>query len=270
MNSLDLYLDTILPSKPKKTLINDCCLDKENIKLSDNLLLFVCIECGTVHKDNLYHVDYYSKYKNPNYVKTFIPYSNKYRHLYRLNKWSNYSYKEVQQDKLLKEIDIKLEDFDREIRDFTKISFVKIYDKLSIRAKIKDSLIVYCIYQSSLMLKKPVEIDDLLKLFEISIKNYLDLNKKLTTDRLFYLKEMNEYLSLIDNKINKNYLIQIYNDFLTFNDRKFNNKSIVLGIIYFIISKDKDFKKKEFYELFNISKSSIKNVKKFITKNNII
>ena len=34
--------------------------------------------------------------------------------------------------------------------------------------------------------------------------------------------------------------------------------------------KEKDFKKKEFYEIFNISKSSIKNVGKFIVKNKII
>ena len=268
MEALDLYLDSILPKKEEP--LPTCCDNKDNIVLSDNLLLYVCIECATVQTNTPHHKDYYSKYKNPNYVKTFIPYSNKYRHLHRLNKWSNYSYKEVQQDKLLKEIEAKLIDFDREIVDFTKISFAKLYDKLSIRAKIKDALIVYCIFQSSLMLKKQVEIDDLLKLFNISIKNYNDLNKKLTDDNLFYLKEINEYLELIDNKIKKNYLITLYNDFLVFNNRKFNNKSIVLGIIYHILSKKSDFKKKDFYKLFNISKSSIKNVGKFITNNKII
>ena len=268
MKQLDLFLESYLPPQPEKPIT--CCDNKENIVLSDNLLLYVCVECACVQKGNLYHKDYYSKYKNPNYVKTFIPYSNKYRHLHRLNKWANYSYKEVQQDKLLKEIDVKLIGFNREIVDFTKISFAKLYDKLSIRAKIKDALVVYCIFQSSLMLKKPVEIDDLLKLFNISIKNYNDLNKKITDDNLFYLKEINEYLELIDKKIEKNYLIRTYNDFLTYNNRKFNNKSIVLGIIYFILSKDKDFDKKDFYELFNISKSSIKNVGKFINKNKII
>ena len=125
-------------------------------------------------------------------------------------------------------------------------------------------------YQASLMLKKPLDIDSLLKLFDISIKNYNDLNKKIPDDKLFYLREMNEYLELIDNKIEKNYLIQTYNLFLEFNKRKFNNKSIVLGIIYHILSKDKDFDKKEFYQIFNISKSSIKNVGKFIILNKII
>ena len=269
-SQLDTYLDTILPPKPEKPKPSPCCMNKDNIELSTNLLLYVCIECGLVQKGNLYQKDFYDRYKNPNYVKTFIPYQNKYRHLHRLNKWANYSYKEVQEDKLLKEIDDKLKDFDRDIRDFTKISFAKKYDKLSIRAKIKDALIVYCMYQASLMLKKPLEIDELLKLFDISIKNYNDLNKKLPDDKLFYLKEMNEYLELIDNKIDKNYLITTYNDFLEHNNRKFNNKSIVLGIIYYIISKEKDFKKKDFYEMFNISKSSIKNVGKFIVKNEII
>ena len=201
MNTLDLYLESILPPKPEKPKPSPCCLNKENIHLSENLLLYVCVECGLVQQGNLYHKDFYSKYKNPNYVKTFIPYQNKYRHLHRLNKWANYSYKEVQQDKLLREIDTKLVDFDREIKDFTKISFAKLYDKLSIRAKIKDALIVYCMFQASLMLKKPLEIDDLLKLFNISIKNYNDLNKKLIVDKLFYLKEINEYLELLDNKI---------------------------------------------------------------------
>ena len=270
MNTLDLYLESINPTPKKEYKGNLCCLDKSNIHLSTSLLLYVCVSCGLVQKGNLYQKDFYDRYKNPNYVKTFIPYTNKFRHLHRLNKWANYSYKEVQEDKLLREIDVKIKDFDREIKDFTKISFAKLYDKLSIRAKIKDALIVYCIYQASLMLKKDVEIDDLLKLFNISIKNYNDLNKKLTVDKLFYLREINEYLSLIDNKIEKNYLITIYNDFLEYNKRKFNNKSIVLGIIYYITSKESGFKKKDFYELFNISKSSIKNVGKFIVKNKII
>ena len=249
---------------------DNCCDDEGNIILSENLNIYVCCECGTVSNKTPHNVDFYDKFKNPNFVKSFIPYSNKYRHLYRLNKWSNYSYSEVQMDKLLKEIDRKMENFDSELTSFTKMNFKNIYSKISIRAKIKDGLIVYCIYKSSLMLKRDIDIDVLLKLMNVSIKNYNDLNKKLKDDKLFYLDTMNEYLELTDNKIIKKDLIRYYNNFLILNKRKFNNKSILLGIIFFILKQDKEFDKKEFFNIFNISKSSIKNVGKFIVSNDII
>lgn len=268
MLQLTLYLDTLIP-KPKPKPIT-CCSYKENIIISESLLLYICGECGTVVDGYLYEMNYYEKFKNPHIVKTYIPYSYKYKHLNRLNKWGNYSYHEVQMDKLLKEIDIKLIDFDNEIKSFTKIIFKQMYKNLSIRAKIKDSLIVYCLFKTSLMLKKELDLDVLLKLFNISIKNYNDLNKKLEKDKLIYCKDLNEYLQHLHYKMNKNNLIVIYNKFLEFNNRKFNNKSIILGIIYYILENNKEFNKKDFFKIYNISKSSIRNVKIFIRDNSII
>jgi len=245
-------------------------MNKDNIHLSTSLLLYVCVECGLVQKDNLYTKDFYDRYKNPNIVKTYIPYQYKYRNICRLNKWGNYSYHEVQEDKLLKEIDMKLVNFDRDITNFSKVLFTQLYRGLSIRAKIKDSLVVYCLFRTLLYLNRPVEIDDLLKLFNISIKNYLDLNNKLKDSKLLYLKEMNTYIELADNKIKKNDLIKIYSKFIEYNKRKFNNKSILLGIIYTQLSKEEDFDIKDFYHTFLISKTSIKNVSNFIKTHKII
>lgn len=267
MDKLDLYLDEIYPIEKK--MVDKCCIDKRNIILSPNLLMYVCIECGKV-QDYHYLKDYYDKFKNPLIVKTYIPYTNKYHHLHRLNKWSNYNYHQVQLNRLLIEISIKLKDMDREVVDFTKIFFSQIYKNLSIRGKIKDALVVYCIFKSSLMLKKDVDIDDLLEMFNISIKNYNDLNKKLPDDKLLYFKEMNYYINITNNIINKNKLIQIYNDFLIYNQRKFNNKSIILGIISYILRDNKDFDEKYYRNTFGISKISLINIKNFIIKYKII
>lgn len=270
MNNLSLYLETINPTPTKKPKYEPCCYNKRNIQLSPSLLLYVCVECGVVHFDIPHHEDMYDKFKNPHIVKTYVPYTYKYRHLHRINKWGNYEYKEVQLDKLLREIeDVMYNKFDRQLIDRTKALFTGHYDKLSIRAKIKDSLVAYCIYKISIDIKKPVDIDEIMKLLNISVKNYNDLNKKLTEDVLFYPKNINEYLKVIDNKIEKNYLIITYNKFLVLN-QKFNNKSILLGLIYYILIHKKDVSKKFFYENFDISKSSIKNIRKIIKENDLI
>ncbi len=270
MNQLSLYLETIHPTPKKKPEYEPCCYDKRNIQLSPHLLLYVCIQCGVVHFDIPHQEDMYDKFKNPHIVKTYIPYQYKYRHLHRINKWGNYSYKEVQLDKLLNEIENVMHDrFDRQLIDRVKALFTGHYDKLSIRAKIKDSLVAYCIYKISIEIKKPVDLDEIMKLLNVSVKNYNDLNKKLPEKKLFYPKNINDYLGLIDNKIEKNYLIIMYNDFLIL-DRKFNNKSILLGLIYYILSHKPNFIKKEFYENFDISKSSIKNISKIIVEHKLI
>ena len=270
MDTLTLFLNEKFPTPKKSPKYEPCCYDKRNIQLSPSLLLYVCIECGLVHFDIPHEQDIYDKFKNPHIVKTFIPYQYKYRHLHRLNKWGNYSYKEVQLDKLLTEIESVMNDkYDRQLIDRTKALFTELYDKLSIRAKIKDSLIVYCIYKNSINIGKTIDLDILLELLNVSVKNYNDLNKKIPIDKLFYPKNINEYLYLIDNKIKKDYLIILYNKFLVLN-KKYNNKSILLGIIYFILSKKDDFDKKDFYRTFDISKSSIKNISKIIIENELI
>lgn len=265
MEALNLYLEKTIPTPVNKS---PCCID-ENLQLSESLMIYVCRVCGTVDSNTPNNVDFYDKHKNPKIVKTYIPYSNKYRHLHRINKWGNYDYHEVQLDKLMKEIDVKLKDYKRDEVSFTKGLFSIMYKNLSIRAKIKDSLIAYCLFTALLTKNRKADIDEILKVLNISIKNYTDLNKKLDKDKLIYLKEMNTYLKLIDYKIEKNDFIQMYSKFIEVNNRKFNNKSILLGIIYHELNKRDDFDKKDFYTTFSISKTSIKNVCAFITQNNI-
>ncbi len=264
MEALNLYLKKSTPT-PNKSL---CCTD-ENIVLSESLLVYVCKECGTVDNETPNNLDFYDKHKNPKIVKTYIPYSHKYRHLHRINKWGNYDYHEVQLDKLMKEIEVKLVNYKRDEISFTKGLFSIMYKDLSIRAKIKDSLIAYCLFTALLTKNRKADIDEILKVLNISIKNYIDLNKKLTKDKLIYLEEMNIYLKLIDYKIEKNDFILKYSKFIETNNRKFNNKSILLGIIYYELNKNEKFDKKDFYTKFSISKTSIKNVCVFIKENDI-
>ena len=266
MDSLTLYLEEHKHIETKST--HNCCNNK-TMTLSDNLLLYVCVNCATVDSGHPHEISYYDKFKNPRIVKTFITYSYKHKNICRLNKWGNYVYAEVQEAKLLKEIQAKLIGYDREIIQYTVALFSILYKDLSIRAKIKDSLIAYCLYSGMLYHKKEVEIDDILKLMNITIKNYLDLNNKLKEDALFYLEEMNTYLKLIDYKITKNDFIRMYSEFSKYNKRKFNNKSILISIIYYVLNKDKNFDKDEFYDTFSISKTSIKNVCLYIEKNKI-
>ena len=269
MNNLTLQLEK-LNLIPKPTTINHNCCNNKSMVLSDNLLLYVCRNCATVDSGHPYEIDLYDKFKNPRIIKTYIQYSYKYRAICRLNKWGNYIYAEVQESKLLKEIEEKVSGYDREVIQYTVALFSIIYKELTIRSKIKDSLICYCLYSGMIHYNKNPEIDDILKLLDVSIKNYLDLNKKLKSDGLFYLQEMNTYLKLIDYKITKNDYIEMFSNFYYFNKRKYNNKSILLSIIYYVLNKDKNFDKSDFYENFSISPVSIKNVCAFIDENNII
>jgi hypothetical protein len=238
--------------------------------LSENLLLFVCKECAIVHFDIPHNIDFYDQFKSPNIVKTYIPYAAKTRHLTRLQKWSNYSHKEVQLYKLIQYINEKVNGkFDREVIDFTKIHFSRLYEQLKVRAKIKESLMVYCIYSCSLTFKKKIDIDELFKIFKVSDKNYNDLNGKLIEHPLFYPTNINKYLDLIDNKLDKNYLIIKYNKFLQ-KKNTFNNKTIILGIIYFCLKEKGLLDKKDFFNIFSVSKGSVKNIVKFIEENSIV
>lgn len=262
---LDLYLDTISP--PNNNNKKPFCCRGMRIELNEDLGLYSCRSCGVIYKQP-YIKDDFDKNKIPGCVKSYIPYTYKHKHLTRLSNWTNYNYKEVTMNNLLKFIDKKMrDDFDSEVIMFSKILFKHKYSDLSIRAKIKNALIVYCIFQTCLSLKRDVDIDNIIRLFNISIKNYNDLNKKLKEDRLYYLYEMNEYLKILNMKDRKNEVIRLYNLFLEKCKKKFMKKSVMLGILYFL-NKDEKIKK-NFFKIFQISKSSIKNVICFIDKYNV-
>lgn len=265
---LDNFLNEMYPKTPKKSDYNPCCQHKKNRVLSDNLCLYVCCKCGRVLKNEPNNQDFYDKYKTPNVVKTYINYTSKYRHLTRLQNWSNYSHSEVQLHKILTFIEEKIRyKYNNDIVDFSKIMFKRLYKDMSVRANIKKALIVYCIYSTSITFSKIISLDELFHLFNISIKNYNDLNKKLLENRLFYPPNIDEYLKYFD--IDKNIIIIKYNNFLNINN-SFNNKTILLGLIYFMAEQENKLEKKKYFDTFSISKGSIKNICIFIKDNKLI
>ena len=262
-NKLDEFIDIHFP---KQKIIYKCCNNRD-IQLSQSLLLFVCVSCGVV-TDTPFTKDFYDRYKNPLFIKTLIPYRPKTRHLTRLSKWANYSYKEVVLTNNLEYINSKLGHLDRDVLLFSKVLFKQIFPNMKIRAKIKDALIIYCYYSTSMVCNKEIEIDELLNIFNISIKNYNDLVFKLDDNKLYYYENLNEYLEITDLYSQKNKIIKLYNLFLTNTSKRFMKKSIILGIIYKLV-KDENIKKK-FFKLFDINKSSIKNITKYINEYKII
>ena len=259
MNKLDEFLKTYLPNEDK--ILKSCCDNKEMI-ISPNLIKYVCINCGTTN-DNIYTVDDIEKFKG-NYVKTFIGYSANSklrRKIYRLQKWTNYDRLDIKMNEYLEYIS-NLPIDDELVITFTRIKFKELLPKMNIRGNNRKALICYCLYNSYLYYKKDVDIDELMVMLEINYKNYNDTNKKIPYNRIFYIEKINYYLGLIDNKINKNYLISIYNLFYNISD-EFNKKTLVIGLIYHILEEkeigklSKDKMRINFLELFKISDSSL-------------
>lgn len=273
MKTLDNFLDDYLKKEDNnQKKINKCCMNKENIVLSDNLLLYVCVECAMVQTE-IYTKDFYENGKIPGCVKTYIPYQRNNHSIRRLHRWNNYSYKEVHMRKLVDEIDNKLKNIDfidKEIKMFSIIKFKSLYDKISVRAKIKNALIVYCIYVISISLDRPIDLLLLLSIYNLNIKNYNDLVNKLKEDKLFYSRFIDIYFSKLDIEIDKINFVLKYNLILKYNNRKFNTKTILLGLLYNILLKEDKLDKIKFYNTYSISKNSIKSISKFIKQNNII
>ena len=259
MNKLDKFLKTYLPNEDK--IIKSCCNNKQMF-ISPNLIKYVCINCGITTND-IYNVDDVEKFKG-NYVKTFIGYSanSKLRSkIYRLQKWNNYDRLDIKMNEYLEFI-TNLPIDDELVITFTRIKFKELLPKMNIRGNNRKALICYCLYNSYLYYKKDVDIDDLMVMLNINYKNYNDTNKKIPYDKIFYIEKINYYLGLIDNKINKNYLISIYNLFFNISD-EFNKKTLVIGLIYYILEEKendkllKDIMRIKFLDLFKISDSSL-------------
>lgn len=259
MNNLNKFLETYLPNEDK--ILKSCCNNKKMI-ISPNLIKYVCINCGTVN-DNIYTIDDIEKFKG-NYVKTFIGYSpnSKLRSkIYRLQKWTNYDRLDIKMNEYLEFI-TNLPIDDETVINFTRIKFKELLPKMNIRGNNRKALICYCLYNSYLYYKKDVDIDELMVMLKINYKNYNDTNKKIPYDKIFYIENLNYYLGLIDNKINKNYLISIYNLFYNISD-EFNKKTLVIGLIYYILEEQEKNKlliekmRMDFLIKFKISDSSL-------------
>ena len=264
MEKLNQFLDTILPEKePKKDDKNQCCKDKDNRIYNDDYGWNVCSSCGTVI-DMIKEVNDF-RCNMSSIIKTFIPMSYKFNKLVRLHKWSNYSYYEVRDNKLMKFID-ELPIRNKEIKNFSKIIFLEEFKKVRTRAKVKMGLVAYSIYKSHIIFKEEIDIDELFDLLDINFRHYNSANKKLESDKLLYPLNINKYLKMIDNKLNKNELIRIYNDMLEKYD-KYNSKTFLISIMYYMLNKQENFDKKEFLEKFKISENSINGVLDYIKVN---
>lgn len=234
-----------------------CCQEQDFI-YSDGLGLFVCVRCGTIDKQRQKEVAEFV----PNISfssKTVIPYSAKFRHLHRLQKWENYDYYEVRDYKL----QLQFNDYplDKDLNRVSQIKFFDEYKNIKIRGNIKLGLVCYAIYSAHLDLKRTVDIDDWFKFLKITSKHYNNANKKLYGNKLFYPDNINKYLKIIEYKVDKNFLIRTYNEFLIKDDYKYNTKTILSSLIYIELEKTKEIPN-EFFKLFKISKSSIQKIKK--------
>lgn len=263
MNTLTNYLDTILQKKEKP--INPPCCDNKRIIYDKNNFWNCCSSCGLVI-DFTKEVPTYQE--NISFiVKSFIPMSYKWKNIVRIHKWSNYSYYEVRDDKLMKFID-NLPIRNREIKNYSKVIFLHEFKKTRTRAKVKMGLLCYSIYKAHIIFKEEVDINELFDLLDITDKHYNSAVKKLTEDKIFYPKNIDKYLKIIDNKIKKNYLIRIYNDFLE-KYQKYNSKTILLSLIYYVLREKKELDKKVFFKKFNISSNSINTIITFIDDNDV-
>lgn len=257
MDKLTKYLDTILPlPNPIKSAFNPCCRIKRNRYYNGDSCWYVCVECGLIISF-IKEVPEYQK--NISFiVKTFIPMTYKTRHLVRLQKWSNYDYYEIRDNNLVNFIDtLPIEN--REVKNIAKVIFLQEFRKIKTRAKVKRGLICYAIYKSHLIFKKDIDLDDWFKILDIKVKHYNNAIKKLRYNKLFYPKNINIYLKMIDNKINKNYLIELYNTLIQ-QYKKYNTKTILISLIYFVLQERKLLNQKDFFIKFNINIQVIKEV----------
>ena len=136
-----------------------------------------------------------------------------------------------------------------EIKNYSKVIFKEEFKKVRTRAKVKYGLICYAIYKAHLIFNEDIDLDDLFELLEITDKHYNSSNKKIKTDKLYYPKNINKYIALTGNKINKNFLIQAYNTFLE-KYNKYNSKTIILSLIYYFLREKGELNKKKFFKKF--------------------
>ena len=246
---------------------SSCCSDECNIQESPNLLLPVCRVCGTVVEMMTFDdpVEYWKS--NSTEPKTWIPYSYKLYNIHRLHKWQFVPYSETEINKLFRYID-SLEGFSDNVKRVSKISLKDFYitDKIVSRNNVRRGLICYCIYYAHLYLKVNVELTDLFVLLKIKTHHYNSAVKKINNNQLFYPENLDVYLKTIKVDLDKNNLIRLYS-LLYSRNIKFNKKSIILGVIYFVLEKQKI--KTNFFIKFNISKTSIAKILKYMDENDI-
>ena len=265
----------------KKIEKKDCCENKE-LSLIDNF--YVCINCAIVHNN-----DDYEKLDNGKFFNTFNPkfqvstkieYKNKYKKLYRLQKWNNYNYKEntLQESfrdikKIGKKYNITIKLLDEACKIYNNI-YMK--ENISSRNKIKKCIYIFCIYQTLFNnnCTNDINIFNVLKDYKLSINNFNSCLIKLDINLFFLHEDMEKFIKITKENykidININYLIELYNQNLIKlknNNIKINKTSLLIYIFYKLIKEENI---KNFINLFSISRMTLtKIINKMELFNNI-
>ena len=243
--------------------MDTCCSDEWNIRVSENLLLPICIICGSVvnEPEEVVIPDYW---KNALVCKTWVPFHPNYRHIQRIHRWNADTYAETELQKLYRFLDNL--NLDANVIRISKLNIKKYYyeEKIVSRSKIRLGLLVFCIYEAFIYLKIDINIDELFYLLDITSTHYNTAVKKLSKNRLFYPLEINKYLKMIDYSIDKNYLIRFYS-YMIEKNLKCNKKSIILGIIYYLLKKQG--KSTTIFVKLKIPRKSVDRICKYIEEN---
>ena len=190
----------------------------------------VCIKCGKVQEEEpLEDVDFGQNFSIIN--KTNISYSSKTKALSRIHKWLSYDYYENRNNDLKKYIEqFKLE---RKLKDLVEYIFFEKYNKIRTRGKIKKGLICYSVIRAHVIKNKPFDFKEWFTFFKITHQNYNNAVSKLSKDFLFYPKDIDYYMKITDNKLDKNEVIIEYNSIIErIQNKKFNTKTLLSYVVY--------------------------------------
>ena len=248
----------------KEEIIEDCCNNKKII-IDEPKNIEICKSCGNTEIYIELIQDNYITQTNPKYrLTSIIPYSFKYKHLNRIQKWNNYSYKENTALKSYKTIrNLGLEfNLNNEIINNAIQLYKKFYyqDKISTRNKIKRSLFIYCLFYFSFN-NNFFDIFEKLKIKNLSVTHFNKAISRSNLNEYFLQVNMKKYIQLIEKKYKKFFelkqVIIKYNELLKKND-KFNTNSILILVFYRLlnITNEND----EFFNLFDISKFTLKKI----------
>ena len=239
----------------------DCC-DNKKIIIDVPNNIEICESCGVSKIYYELEQENQITQTNPYYrLTSIIGFSYKYRNVQRLHKWNNYDYKEntaIVSYKKIREIGLEIKLNNEIINDSIQL-YKEFYmdNGISTRFKIKKSLYIYCLFYNSFK-NNFFDIFEILTNYNLTIDNF---NKSIQRSNLnqFYLQQnMKTYIDIINKNYNIKFelkkIIICYNNLLKEN-KKLNNNSILILVFYDLLNiKNKN----EFFNLFNISKSTIK------------
>lgn len=263
---MDKYFEKLneYNEKEKEEIKEEDCCDNKQIIIDISNNIEICSNCGNTENYHELIQENAITQINPYYrLTSIIAYSHKYKHLNRLQKWSNYSYKEntvMKSYKDIRELGLKIK-LNNDIISKAIRLYKDIYinEKISTRNKIKQSLYIYCLFYYSFN-NNFFNIFEVLKDNNLSIINFNKAISRSNMNKFFLHPNMIKYIELIKIKYNKLFklkdIIIKYNQLLLENN-KFNTNSVLILVFYKLLNiKNND----DFFNLFNISKFTLKKI----------